>query len=224
MKLLIVEDEKQLAESMASYLHQEGYQCELVHKVEDALERVVLHDYDCILLDITLPDGSGMKVMENIKQRGRMDGVIIISAKNSVDDRIRGLDLGADDYIPKPFHLSELSSRVGALIRRRLFNGSNQVVFKELTVDLLSQSARVNGDPLSLTRKEYDLLLFLISNKGRVISKNAIAEHLSGDMADMLDNFGFVYAHIKNLKRKLFEGGCKDYIKTLYGFGYKWEE
>ena len=224
MKLLIVEDEKQLAESMASYLHREGYQCELVHKVEDALERVGLHDYDCILLDITLPDGSGMKVMENIKQRGRMDGVIIISAKNSLDDRIRGLDLGADDYIPKPFHLSELSSRVGALIRRRFFNGSNQLVFKELTVDLLSQSARVNGNHLTLTRKEYDLLLFLISNKGRVISKNAIAEHLSGDMADMLDNFGFVYAHIKNLKRKLSEGGCKDYVKTLYGFGYKWEE
>ena len=132
-----------------------------------------------------------------------MDGVIIISAKDSLDDRIHGLKLGADDYLAKPFHLPELSARVEALIRRKNFQGSNKIIFQELTIDVQAQIVTANGNHLSLTRKEYDLLLFLISNKGRVISKNAIAEHLSGDMADLLDNHGFVYAHVKNLKKKL---------------------
>ena len=223
MKLLVIEDGKQLAGSMIEYLQQEGYQCEVAYNLENALEKVALHDYDCILLDITLPDGNGLTVLERLKQVGKMDGVIIISAKDSLDDRINGLKLGADDYLAKPFHLSELGARVEALIRRKNFQGSNKIVFKELTIDVPAQVVAVNGKPLSITRKEYDLLLFLISNKGRVISKNAIAEHLSGDMADMLDNHSFVYAHVKNLKKKLSESACKDYIKTIYGFGYQWE-
>lgn len=223
MKLLVIEDGKQLAESIAEYLQREGYQCEVAANLEDALERVALHDYDCILLDITLPDGNGLTVLEQLKRDSKMDGVIIISAKDSLDDRINGLKLGADDYLAKPFHLSELGARIEALIRRKNFQGSNKVVFHELTIDVHAQIVTVNGNHLSLTRKEYDLLLFLISNKGRVISKNAIAEHLSGDMADMLDNHGFVYAHVKNLKKKLSESGCKDYVKTIYGFGYQWE-
>ncbi len=223
MKVLIIEDGKQLAESMVQYLQREGYQCEVAETMEDGLERVMLHDYDCILLDITLPDGNGLTILEKLKETGKMEGVIIISAKDSLDDRIKGLKLGADDYLAKPFHLPELGARVEALIRRKNFQGSNKVVFNELTIDVPAQVVSVNGNHLSLTRKEYDLLLFLISNKGRVISKNAIAEHLSGDMADMLDNLGFVYAHVKNLKKKLSESGCKDYIKTIYGFGYQWE-
>lgn len=223
MRLLIIEDGKQLAESIVEYLHREGYQCEVASNLEDALEKVALHDYDCILLDITLPDGNGLTVLEQLKRDGKMDGVIIISAKDSLDDRINGLKLGADDYLAKPFHLSELGARIEALIRRKNFQGSNKVVFHELTIDVHAQIVTVNGNHLALTRKEYDLLLFLISNKGRVISKNAIAEHLSGDMADMLDNHGFVYAHVKNLKKKLSESGCKDYVKTIYGFGYQWE-
>ena len=223
MKLLVIEDGKQLAESIAEYLQREGYQCEVAANLEDALERVALHDYDCILLDITLPDGNGLTVLEQLKRDSKMDGVIIISAKDSLDDRINGLKLGADDYLAKPFHLSELGARIEALIRRKNFQGSNKVVFHELTIDVHAQMVTVNGNHLSLTRKEYDLLLFLLSNKGRVISKNAIAEHLSGDMADMLDNHGFVYAHVKNLKKKLSESGCKDYVKTIYGFGYQWE-
>jgi DNA-binding response OmpR family regulator len=223
MRVLIVEDEKQLAESIRDYLSREGYKCELAFRMDDAIERLETHNYDCILLDITLPDGSGLTVMDYLRKGGKTEGVIIISAKDSLDDRIKGLGLGADDYLPKPFHLSELSARVGALIRRKNFHGSNSVTYRELTINIASQTVGVNGKHLSLTRKEYDLLLFLISNKGRVISKNAIAEHLSGDMADMLDNFGFVYAHIKNLKRKLSENGCSEYIKTIYGFGYQWE-
>lgn len=223
MKLLVIEDGKQLADSIVEYLQREGYHCEVASTLDAALEKILMHQYDCILLDITLPDGNGLTVLERLKADGKMDGVIIISAKDSLDDRIKGLKLGADDYLPKPFHLPELGARIEALIRRKNFQGSNVISFNELTIDVPSQIAKVNGALLSLTRKEYDLLLFLISNKARVISKNAIAEHLSGDMADMLDNHGFVYAHVKNLKRKLHESGCKDYIKTIYGFGYQWE-
>jgi DNA-binding response OmpR family regulator len=223
MKLLIIEDERQLAESIAEYLEKEGYQCEVASTMEDAFEKVMLHTYDCILLDITLPDGSGLTVLERLKEEGKMDGVIIISAKDALDDRVKGLKLGADDYLAKPFHLPELGARVEALIRRKNFQGVNKIVFNELAVDVQAQLVTVSGNHLTLTRKEYDLLLFMISNRGRVISKNSIAEHLSGDMADMLDNHGFVYAHVKNLKKKLHESGCKDYIKTIYGFGYQWE-
>lgn len=224
MKLLIIEDGEQLAESIVEYLHQEGYHCEVVNTLEDAKEKVFMHQYDCILLDITLPDGNGLTILEQLKLQNKMDGVIIISAKDSLDDRINGLKLGADDYLPKPFHLPELGARIEALIRRKNFQGSNKVILNELTVDVQAHLVTVNDSHVALTRKEYELLLFLISNKGRIISKNSIAEHLSGDMADMLDNHGFVYAHIKNLKRKLSDSGCKDYLKTVYGFGYQWEK
>lgn len=223
MKLLVIEDGKQLAESIIEYLKREGYHCEVAAKLEVALEKVTLHEYDCILLDISLPDGNGLTVLERLKKQGKMEGVIIISAKDSLEDRINGLKLGADDYLAKPFHLPELGARVEALIRRKNFKGSNKIVFKELVIDVSAQVVSIKGNVVSVTRKEYDLLLFLISNKGKVISKNAIAEHLSGDMADMLDNHSFVYAHIKNLKRKLSDSGCDDYIKTIYGFGYQWE-
>jgi DNA-binding response OmpR family regulator len=223
MKLLVIEDGKLLAESIIEYLKREGYHCEVASNLEVALEKVTLHEYDCILLDISLPDGNGLTVLECLKKQGKMEGVIIISAKDSLEDRIKGLKLGADDYLAKPFHLPELGARVEALIRRKNFQGSNKIVFKELVIDVSAQVVSVKGNAVSVTRKEYDLLLFLISNKGKVISKNAIAEHLSGDMADMLDNHSFVYAHIKNLKRKLSDSGCDDYIKTIYGFGYQWE-
>lgn len=221
MKVLLIEDGKQLAQSMVTYLQREGYHCEVVSTVDDALERIMLHDYDCILLDITLPDGNGLQVLEKLKNEGKMEGVIIISAKDSVNDRIHGLRLGADDYLAKPFHLPELSARLEAVIRRKKFQGSNKIAFDELSIDAQAQVVTAHGHTLPLTRKEYDLLLFLIANQGRVVSKNSIAEHLSGDMADMLDDHGFVYAHIKNLKKKLNDAGCKDYIKTIYGFGYR---
>jgi DNA-binding response OmpR family regulator len=224
MKLLIIEDEKQLAESIIAYLEKERYTCETAATLGDALEKVALHEYDCILLDITLPDGNGFKVLEQLQTKGKTDGVIIISAKHSVDDRIKGLQFGADDYLTKPFHLAELKARISALIRRRNFQGSNKITVHELTIDVMSRTVQAGTQAVELTRKEFDLLLFLVANGGKVISKNAIAEHLSGDMADMLDNHGFVYAHIKNLKKKLNEKGCNDYIKTIYGFGYRWQE
>jgi len=223
MKLLIIEDERSLAESMIEYLSKEGYSCEVASTVINATDKIAMHQYDCILLDITLPDGNGLAVLRQLKSENKTEGIIIISAKDSLNDRINGLKLGADDYLPKPFHLPELSARIEALIRRKNFQGSNIISFKELTIDVSAHFATVNNRHLALTRKEYDLLIFLISNKGKVISKDSIAEHLSGDMADMLDNHGFVYAHIKNLKKKLNESGCYDYIRTIYGFGYQWE-
>ncbi len=223
MKILIVEDEREMAKSIVQYLRQESYVCEVAYTAADAEEKIMMHDYDCVLLDITLPDGNGLKIMEKLKGAGKLDGVIILSAKNSLDDKIKGLNLGADDYIPKPFHLAELGARVSSVIRRKRFGGNNKITLHEITIDLLGKSVSVNGKMLELTRKEYDLLLFLITNKGRVVMKNAIAEHLSGDDAEVFDNFDFIYAHMKNLKKKLSEAQCPDYIKTVYGLGYKFE-
>ncbi len=223
MKILIVEDERELAKSMVQYLRQESYVCEMAHTAQEAIEKVSLHDYDCILLDITLPDGNGLNILEKLKREEKAEGVIIVSAKNSLDDKIKGLNLGADDYLAKPFHLSEMGARISAVIRRKQFGGSKSLAFQELTIDLLGKVTTVNNHLVDLTRKEYDLLLFLVSNKNRVVSKNAIAEHLSGDAAEVFDNFDFIYAHMKNLKKKLTEAGSHDYIKTIYGLGYKFE-
>ncbi len=221
MKILIIEDEKQLAKSMAQFLRQESYVCEVAYTASEANEKILIFDYDCILLDISLPDGNGLKILEKLRENNKADGIIMITAKSSFDDRITGLNLGADDYLPKPFYLPELSARIAAVIRRKRFDGNNKISFHEIEVDLLGNTVRVSGKEIELTRKEYDLLVFLIANKNRVVSKNAIAEHLSGDDAELLDKFDFIYSHIKNLKKKLMEAGCDDYIKTVYGLGYK---
>jgi DNA-binding response OmpR family regulator len=221
MKILIIEDEKQLVKSMAQFLRQESYVCEVAYTASEANEKILLFDYDCILLDISLPDGNGLKILEKLRENHKTDGVIMITAKGSFDDRIAGLNLGADDYLPKPFYLPELSARISAVIRRKRFDGNNKISFHEIEVDLLGKTVSVSGKEIELTRKEYDLLIFLIANKNRVVSKNAIAEHLSGDDAELMDKFDFIYSHIKNLKKKLTESGCEDYIKTIYGLGYK---
>lgn len=223
MKILIIEDEKELANSIATYLKGESYVCEFAATFKDAISKTGIYEYDCILLDLMLPDGDGLKILEALKQDNKQEGVIIISAKDAIDDKIAGLKLGADDYLPKPFHLSELSARIYSVIRRKQFGNANKINVNELQVDLLAKEIRVNNNPVQLTKKEFDLLLFLLGNKNRTISKATLAEHLSGDMADMLDNYDFVYAHIKNLKKKLADAGCNDYIKTAYGMGYKWE-
>ena len=223
MKILIIEDENQLSESILAYLEKEKYVCETASDFREAQEKIGSYQYDCILLDITLPDGSGLTLLEQLKSENKLDGVIIISAKNSLDDRIEGLNLGADDYLPKPFHLSELGARIAAIIRRKQFQGANKIMMKELSIDVNLRKVSVFSEEVSLTRKEFDLLLFLISNKNRLVSKNAIAEHLSGDDADMFDNYDFIYAHMKNMKKKLMEAGCADYFKTIYGLGYKFE-
>lgn len=223
MKILVIEDEAALAQSISSYLQGENYVCEMAATFNEAYDKISLFHYDCILLDIMLPGGDGLKLLKELKKEKKQDGVIIISAKDSVEDKIAGLKIGADDYLPKPFHLSELSARIFSVIRRKQFDNTNQIDMNELNIDLLSKTVLVHKKPVVLTKKEFDLLLFLIGNKNRTISKAAVAEHLSGDMANMMDNFDFIYSHIKNLKRKLMDVGCKDYIKTIYGTGYKWE-
>lgn len=220
---MIIEDEPQLAESISDYLSDEQYLCETAANYHQAIEKTEVYDYDCILLDLTLPGGDGLRILEALKADGKKDGVIIISAKNSLDDKIRGLQNGADDYLAKPFHLSELAARIYSVIRRRNFENANVIRQEEIEISLPSKTVLVHDKRVSLTRKEYDLLLYFISNKNRVVSKNALAEHLLGDMADLLDNYDIIYAHIKNLKRKLTEAGCASYLKTVYGSGYKWE-
>ena len=223
MKILIIEDEKELANSMVQYLTEEKYICEVALNFSEAIQKVEQFNYDCILLDITLPDGNGLKILEEIKNKDKQDGVIIISAKNSLDDKIKGLQIGADDYLTKPFHLSELNARIFSIIRRKQFNNSNIIKQGNLEIDLLAKSVSSNNQIIPLTKKEFDLLIYFIGNKNRVLSKSTLAEHLSGDFADMLDNHDFVYAHVKNLKKKLHEVGCGSNLKTVYGTGYKWE-
>jgi len=223
MKILIIEDETELAKSIAEYLSQEKYLCEFAETFSDAMLKIEMFQYDCIILDIMLPGGSGLKILEELKNQNKQDGVIIVSAKNALEDKITGLQLGADDYLTKPFHLSELMARIYSIIRRKQFGNSNIIKQNELKIDLLAKTVSINSQSINLTKKEFDLLLFFIGNKNRVISKSTLAEHLSGDFADMLDNHDFVYAHVKNLKKKLTEAGCNQYLKTVYGTGYKWD-
>jgi DNA-binding response OmpR family regulator len=225
MKILIIEDNPDLAYSIEKYLSGEGYTCELSATTDLALQKIELYDYECILLDIMLPDGSGFSILERLKQLNKQEGVIIISAKDSLDDKIKGLGLGADDYLTKPFHLAELAMRVLAVIRRRKFNGNNLVRYEKIEMNMTEKTVFFNDVQVEqLSPKEFDLLSFFISSPKRVLSKGSIAEHLLGDNADMLDNFDFVYAHVKNLKKKLKQAGCSNYIHTIYGMGYKFEK
>lgn len=222
MKLLIIEDEQQLSDGIVSYLCNENYLCEQAFTFNDAIMKVGVYEYDCILLDLMLPGGSGLDILRRIKQRTPKTGVIIVSAKDSLNDKVEGLKIGADDYIAKPFHLPELSMRIFALLRRKNFTATNILTNGKMSIDLLCKKVNVGDTMLDLTKTEYELLLFLIENRQRVVSKSALAEHLSGEMADMMDDFNFVYAHIKNLKAKLSKVGITNCIKTYYGTGYKW--
>lgn len=221
MKILVIEDEKQLSASICEYLINEQFITETAYEFYAAIEKISLYDYACIILDINLPNGSGLNILKELKANNKADGVIIISAKNSLDDKIVGLKAGADDYLTKPFHLPELGARVAAVIRRKSFDGSNTIEFDDVKVNINARQVFVNDNAIDLTKKEYDLLLYFISNKNRVISKSAIAEHLWGDDMDLADNHDFIYTHIKNLRRKMLQQGSPDYIRSVYGLGYK---
>jgi DNA-binding response OmpR family regulator len=223
MKVLIVEDEIDLINSIATYLKQENFVCESVMNYSDAIEKIYLYNFDVIVVDITLPDGNGLELIKELKKNKSKSGIIIISAKNALDDKVSGLEIGADDYLAKPFHLSELNARIKSIIRRRNFDGSNEIVLNELKINPAEFSVQVNGELLTLTKKEYDLLLFFLSNKNHVISKESIAEHLWGDNIDTVDSYDFLYSHVKNLRKKILEKGGNDYIRTIYGIGYKFE-
>ncbi|WP_421944306.1 response regulator transcription factor [Pedobacter sp.] len=224
MKILIVEDEQALYESIVAYFTGEGNICEHAPDFDTASEKIELYSYDCILLDLGLPGGEGLELLSRLKKSNKKDGVLIISARHSLDDRLSGLDLGADDYLVKPFHLSELKARVSAIVRRKNFDGDNVITFHEIKVDVSAMKVTLNDNQLTLTRKEFDLLVYFLSNKNKVVTKNAMAEHLWGDEMDLSDDFDFIYTHVKNLKKKLAETGAKDYIKSVYGIGYKFTD
>lgn len=221
MKILIVEDEMELLIATSNYLLRENYICELAESFNKADEKLNLYEYDLILLDISLPDGNGLNLLKTIKKQQIKAGVIIISAKNSLDDKIAGLDLGADDYMTKPFQLSELNSRIKAVLRRRQFNGTATITFQEISINTDSKEVKINDKIITLTKKEYEMLLYFIVNKNRVLTKEGIAEHLWGDNIDLADNFDFIYTHLNNIRKKIKAAGGTDFIQTIYGMGYK---
>jgi len=224
MKILIIEDEAELLSVISNYLTEAGYTCEIADRFNLAMDKISIYEYDIILLDIGLPDGNGLELIRAVKKFNLKTGIIIISAKNSLDDKISGLDLGADDYLTKPFQLSELNSRIKAVLRRRSFEGSDRVQYNEIEVNTQSKTVLVAGSTIGLTKKEYDLLLYFLINKNRVLTKESIAEHLWGDNIDLADNFDFIYTHINNLRKKILANGGNDYIKSVYGMGYKFTE
>ena len=223
MKLLIIEDEKALSDSVVDYLNDEGHLCEAVYNYADADEKIALHEYDCIVVDINLPDGSGLDLIKKVKKAAKQMGIIIISARNSLDNRIEGLEIGADNYLTKPFHLAELNAHLKSINRRVNFSGNNQIIVNEIKLHPDEHQVFINDNLLKLTKKEYELLQFFIANKNKVITKTGLAEHLWGDYMDIADSYDFLYGQIKNLRKKLIDKGCKDYLKTIYGVGYRFE-
>ena len=223
MKLLIIEDEIELLDSIKTYFEKESYRCEQALTFSEAEEKINLYTYDCIFLDLNLPGGNGLQLIPSIKKQQKDTGIIIISARDKIEDRIQGLELGADDYLTKPFHLSELNARFRSVVRRLKFNGEE--VIKINDIEILPNKREVNYQEttLELTPKEYNILLYLATNKNKVITKESLAEHLLGDFADTSDSFDFVYSHIKNVRKKIAEKTGQDYIKNIYGVGYKLE-
>ncbi|MBV7533062.1 response regulator transcription factor [Chitinophaga sp. sic0106] len=221
MKILIIEDEIALRNAIQQYLEQQGYVCETAGDFQEAINKVNEFDYDCIVADITLPNGNGLEIVKELKRIHSRAGIIIISAKNSLENKLSGLTLGADDYLTKPFHLPELNARIHALLRRKNFDGNTQITFHEITVTPASQTVTIHQQPITLTTKEYQLLLYLLANQNRLITKSALASHLWGDAYDQAGSYDFIYTHIKNLRKKMMEAGGNDYIKTVYGTGYR---
>ena len=222
MKILIVEDERELAMSIQHYVQDEGCLVEIASAYKEAIDKMWGYHYDCILIDITLPDGNGFNLIKEFKKMDNNSGIIVISARDGIDDKIKGLDLGADDYLAKPFHLSELNARIKSVIRRRSFDGNNELKCNEITLNTDNHNVYVSGEALALTPKEYELLLYLLVNKDRVLSKEAIVEHLWGDYISCTsDSFDFLYTHMRNLRKKLAIAKAGDYIKSVYSVGYK---
>ena len=221
MKLLIVEDEPSLREIMVQTLRREQYVVEQAADYASGLDKIAAYDYDCILLDIMLPDGNGLKLLEALRQRQQRAGVIIISARDSLDDMIGGLELGADDYLPKPFHLAELSARIRSVMRRHQRDGQASLEAGNVRLWPDSRRVEVAGRPVELLRKEYDILHYSMTRPNHTVDKAALAEGVWGDHIDQADNFDFVYAQMKNLRRKLQAAEADIEIKSVYGFGYK---
>jgi DNA-binding response OmpR family regulator len=224
MKILIIEDEKELVRTIKYFLETEGFLCETACSYFEAEDSLSAYNYDIIILDLTLPGGDGLDLIKLIKKRNKQAGLLIVSAKNSLDDKIKGLDMGADDYITKPFHLAELNSRIKSLARRRHFDGANELIFNEIRLNTDSNEVFINGTIIDLTRKEYEILLYFIVNRNKVITREAIAEHVWGDNISYADNYDFIYSHIKNIRKKIELNNGSNYLHNIYGLGYKFSE
>lgn len=224
MRILLVEDEVELQKSIVQYLDYAGNLVDTASEFNKASDKIHEYDYDCVLIDINIINGNGLDLVKQLKRTKAKTGIIIISAKNSLDDKITGLDLGADDYLTKPFHLSELNARIKALIRRKNFEGGKAIAINEITIFPDDRRVLVKEQEIDLTATEFRLLMYLITNKNRVVSKNSISQHLlNDDDMEQIDNHNFVYSHLKNLRKKLEEKGSEDYIQTIYGIGYKFK-
>ena len=221
MKLLIIEEEPHLLQAISRYMKREGYLCEEATDFPEAYKKMVNHEYDCILLDLNLPKGDGIKLIRILKDQEATAGIIAITIRDTVEDRVSALNGGADDCLSKPFNLTELSARIKAVLRRKNGLTSNVMDFGNLLIRLDEHSVDANGTRLQLTRKEYNILVYLARNKNRVVTKDSIAEHLWGDNIEEALSYDFIYAHVKNLRRKLAENGCEECLKTVYGVGYK---
>ena len=221
MKILVIEDEPEMRENIVRSLQTEAYVVETAEDYFSAKEKLGIYQYDCILLDIGLPGGDGLSLLEEVQKDGLQTGVIIVSAKDSLDDKVKGLNLGADDYLPKPFHMAELHARVKSIIRRKTLGGTSVIQLGNLRIDTEQRTVHAGETGLSLNRKEYDVLLYLVTNKGRLVAKTALAEHVWGDTIDEANSFDFIYSQIKNLRKKLKDHGAGVEINAVYGVGYK---
>ena len=221
MKLLIIEDDQELLRTILKYFDSFGYLCEKAKNIADAKTKLQDHNYDCILLDINLPDGNGLEILQLLKKKPEKNGVLVLSANDTLDYKLNGMNLGADDYLTKPFHLAELNARVKSIVRRNNFKGNDEIEFNEIYIDTKSNEVSVNKEKIKFTKKEYELLLFLMSNKDRVVTKQSLSDHIWGYYIDLYNSYDFIYSHLKNLRKKIMEKGGNDYIKTIYGIGYK---
>lgn len=221
MKILIVEDEKDLRETIVASLMKEHFVIESAIDFNSASEKIEVYDYDCILLDIMLPNGNGFQLLEQLKKQGKSGNVIIISAKDSLDDKLKGLELGADDYLTKPFHIAELNARIKAVLRRQKLDGKNTIEIANVVLDLKERTFTVANINVALNRKEFDILNYFLLNKNRLVTKTALAEHVWGDNIDQANNYDFIYYQIKNVRKKLIDAKAEIEIEAVYGIGYK---
>jgi DNA-binding response OmpR family regulator len=224
MKILVIEDNTELLHDIKNFLEKEGNICEIASDYKSAYMKVVVFPYDVLVIDITLPDGNGLDIIKVVKEENIDVGIIIISAKNAVGDKIHGLEIGADDYLTKPFYLVELNARIKALYRRKVHRGSKEILFNEIRIKPETHEVFVNNHLMTLTKKEFDIIHFFVVNRNRLLTKEAIAEHLWGDQIEIVDSFDFIYTHLANLRKKITKLGGEDYIKSIYSVGYKYTD
>lgn len=224
MKLLIVEDEEELVDSLLMFFVSEGYACEASFSFKEGMEKIDHFRYDCVIADVGLGDGSGLDLVKALKKKTMNTAVIIISARSSLKDRVLGLEIGADDYLTKPFHLTELNARIKSVLRRRNSDAEGEINFHEIRITPDAIKVEVNGNSVALTKKEYDLLIYFISNKAKILPKETIVEHLWGEYISSSESYDFLYTHVSNLRKKLLDHGAVDYIKTVYKIGYRFSD